>query len=226
MQTVSTIKGELRQSNFIERLFVKKSFWVIFWLIFFSYPLVQSINRKLPEPLPVYGVVPSFNLETEDSLRIKSDDLKGKIYIANFMFASCPTACPKNLEQVKKIQKRVRGVGQKIAILSFTVDPENDSPKRLFKLARKWKANPFIWKFVTGEKNQLVSLLTKGFKVPVGDKEYSKNVYDIAHSEKVVLVDQEGQIRGYYSLGKDDINRLMIDVGLLANNAFTKVQES
>ena len=221
MQTVSTIKGELRQSNVIERLFVKKSFWIIFWLVAFSYPLIQSINRKLPDPLPVYGVVPSFNLETEDSLRIKSDDLKGKIYIANFMFASCPTSCPKNLKTIKKIQKRIRGVGQKIAILSFTVDPENDTPKKLFKLARDWKANPFIWKFITGKKENLFPLLTDGFKVPMGDKEYSKNVYDIAHSQKVVLVDQKGQIRGYYSLDKNDINKLMIDVGLLANDAFT-----
>jgi len=221
MQTVSTINGELRQSNFIERLFVKKSFWIIFWLVAFSYPFVKSVYRQLPEPLPVYGVVPSFNLETEDSLKLKSEDLKGKIYIANFMFASCPTACPKNLKEIQKIQKRVRGVGQKIAILSFTVDPENDKPKRLFKLARKWKANPFIWKFVTGDKKEIVSLLTSGFKVPIGSKEYSNNVYDIAHSQKVVLVDSKGQIRGYYSLEKNDINKLMIDVGLLANNAFT-----
>ena len=107
-------------------------------------------------------------------------------------------------------------------MLSFTVDPENDSSKELFKTARKWKANPFVWKFLTGDLAHLKSVLVDGFKVPVGDKEYSKSIYDIAHSEKVVLVDQKGFIRGYYKLEKNDINKLMIDLGLLANNAFNK----
>ena len=62
--------------------------------------------------------------------------------------------------------------------------------------------------------------MVKGFKVPMGDKSYSKNVYDIAHSEKFVLSDKSGNIRGYYGKDKNEINRMMIDVGLLVNNAF------
>ena len=54
----------------------------------------------------------------------------------------------------------------------------------------------------------------------MGDKSYSKNVYDIAHSEKFVLSDKSGNIRGYYGKDKNEINRMMIDVGLLVNNAF------
>ena len=123
---------------------------------------------------------------------------------------------------MQKIQKRVKGLGDRIALLSFSVDPENDTPKRLFKVARKWKANPYIWKFLTADLDHVKSVLVDGFKVPIGDKKYSKSIYDIAHSEKIVLVDQKGFIRGYYKMEKNDINRLMIDLGLLANNAFKK----
>ena len=121
---------------------------------------------------------------------------------------------------MQKIQKRVRGLGTKVTILSFTVDPDNDTPKVLFKLARDRGANPFIWKFITGKKESLKEFLIDGLKVPMGDKEETNNIYDIAHSEKIVLVDQVGNIRGYYGMSKDNINKLMIDVGLLANNAF------
>ena len=123
---------------------------------------------------------------------------------------------------MKKIQKRVKGLGTKVSLLSFTVDPVNDDPKRMFKEARSLKANPFVWKFITGEESNITGLLTEGFKVPVGDKTYSKNIYDIAHSEKFVLIDQDANIRGYYGNKKDDINKLMIDVGLLVNQAFNK----
>jgi protein SCO1/2 len=121
---------------------------------------------------------------------------------------------------MQKLQKRVKGLGTKIALLSFSVDPESDQPKKLFKAAREYKANRFVWKFITGNPTEMEKLLVSGFKVPLGNKSYSKNMYDIAHTEKFVLVDKLGMIRGYYSNKKNDINRMMIDVGLLVNDAF------
>ena len=103
----------------------------------FIFPIARVLTRELPKPLPTYGNLPDFSLTTEDNLNIKKNDLLGKVSIAQFMFLNCPTVCKKNMEQMKKkIQKRVRGLGSKIALLSFTVDPENDSPERLFKKAR------------------------------------------------------------------------------------------
>ena len=215
------MENSLSKSNFLESLVSKKSFWVLFCAIAFLFPLYRAANRNLPEPLPTYYQAPSFSMTTEDGLNLKESDMRGKIYLASFFFSNCPTTCPKNLEQMQKIQKRVKGLGDRIAMLSFTVDPENDDSKQLFKVARKWKANPYIWKFLTGELEHIQSVLVNGFKVPIGDKKFSKSIYDIAHSEKIVLVDQKGIIRGYYKMEKNDINRLMIDLGLLANNAFS-----
>jgi protein SCO1/2 len=206
--------------NFINKLVLNKWFWLSFCLFFFAYPIYRSINRELPNELPVLFQVPTFVFEDENGIKFGSENLRGKVYIASFFFASCPSTCPKILESVQKIQHRVRGVGQSVQILTFTVDPQHDSKQVLFKQARQYDANPYVWKFLRSDTSATEALLVDGFKVPIGDRvKLSADVYDIVHSEKLVLVDQDGAIRGYYSLDKDSVNRLMIDVGLLINRA-------
>jgi len=209
----------MRQNNLIERLVGKKLFWLVFSVLFFSFPLVRALTRKLPKPLPVYSKIDQYSLTNEWGKSFGSNNLKGRVYIANFVFTNCPTVCPKLLKKMQKIQKRVRGLGSKIALVSFSVDPKNDTPKVLYKLSRKLQANPHVWSFLTGSENNIKNILLKNFKLPM---QKSDNVYSFAHSQKFVLVDKNGSIRGYYSSDKDSINRLMIDVGLLVNNAFHK----
>lgn len=218
----------IRETHFVERLVRKKSFWVLFFVLTFSYPIFRSVNRQLPPELPRLYKVPEFTLTNGFGKPFGSKDLKGKIYFASFMFTSCPTTCPGLIERIKVAQKRVKGLGQKIAILSISVDPDYDTPEVLHKYARKNKANPFVWRFLTGSRSELKSLLIDGFKVPMGNKEAVEgsvgsqkvSLMDIAHSEKLVLVDGEGMIRGYYSTDKDAMNKLMIDVGLLVNRKY------
>lgn len=207
----------VRNSKFIERLVANKLFWVLAIGFFFAYPMVKSINRQLPPELPVYGVVPQYQFTDENGKAFGSNELKGKIYIANFMFTSCKTSCPLLLNKVQTVQHRLRGVIDRAAIVSITVDPETDSPTVLFNKARELKANPNVWRFLNAPMDQTKKLLVDGFKVPVGDKVFANNVMDVAHSNKLVLVDQEGRIRGYYSIEKAGINQLMIDSGLLIN---------
>ncbi|RPJ72333.1 MAG: SCO family protein [Alphaproteobacteria bacterium] len=192
--------------------------------------MYRSINRTLPPPLPIYSLVPEFSLTNEFNKPFGSKDLLGKFYIANFMFTSCPSTCPALMDKMDIIQKRIKGVGTKAAIVTFTVDPVNDTPEVLFKYARKRNSNPFIWNFLTGSKAELQKIVIDGFKVPMGNKEAvtkkleekTITLMDIVHSEKVVLVDDKGQIRGYYSTDKVELDRLMIDMGLLINNSFSK----
>jgi protein SCO1/2 len=90
--------------------------------------------------------------------------------------------------------------------------------------------NPYIWNFLTGSHAALSKIVIDGFKVPMGNKEAitkkledkTVTLMDIAHSDRVVLVDGLGQIRGYYSTEKSEMDRLMIDLGLLVNNSFSK----
>lgn len=225
-----TMIGHYREDNFFQKLVRRKSFWFIFWLLSFSYPVYRTLHRTLPPPLPVFYQVPEFKLTNEFNKPFGSDDLKGKFYIANFMFTSCPTTCPALMAKMDLVQKRIRGLGTKAAIVTFTVDPEVDTPEVLYKYARKRHSNPFIWNYLTGTKADLENIVIKGFKVPMGNKEAIERklddstvtLFDIAHTEKIVLVDDKGQIRGYYGTERVEMDKMMIDLGLLVNNSFSK----
>lgn len=217
--------GIKRQSNIIEKLVASKIFWLCFIAFVFTYPIVKSVNRTLPAQLPIIKQLPEFNLINSFGKPFGSKILKGRVYIANFIFTSCASSCLRLTKEMEKVQKRVRGLGQKVALVSFTVDPTHDTPKVLYKYARGKNANPFVWTFLTGEKQEMKDLLLNGFNVPMGEKEEvaavldDKNItmLDIAHTEKFALVDHTGAIRGYYDSTKNDINQMMIDIGLLIN---------
>ncbi len=223
------LTGFIRDESWLQKVMRMKSFWIFAWIFLFSYPVYRSLHRILPPPLPVYYQVPEFSLTNEFKKPFGTKDLSGKYYIANFMFTSCSTTCPALMDQMDVIQKRIRGLGTKAAIVTFTVDPMTDTPEVLFKYARKRNTNPFIWNFLTGSKSDLEKIVINGFKVPMGNKESvakklndkSISLFDIAHSEKVVLVDNFGRVRGYYGTDKIELDRLMIDLGLLVNNSFS-----
>ncbi len=218
----------VRNENGFEKLVSNKLFWLIFILLGFAYPIYRSINRELPPELPRLYKVPEFSLTDSFGKPFSNKDLNGKVYMASFMFTSCPTTCPGLIERMKVAQKRLKGLGQKVALLSISVDPDYDTPEILNKYARRNKANPYVWKFLTGSRQELHSLLIDGYKVPMGDKEAVEGVVgtekvtlmDIVHSEKLVLVDEEGMIRGYYSTDTHGMNKMMIDVGLLVNRQY------
>lgn len=219
----------IRENNWFYKLIRMKSFWLVFCLLSFSYPVYRSLNRTLPPPLPVYYQLPEYKLTNEFGKDFGTKELAGKVYIANFMFTSCPTTCPALMDKMDLVQKRVRGLGDKVAIVTFTVDPEVDTVEVLYKYARKRHSNPYIWSFLTGTEEQLKNIVIDGFKVPMGDKspvdkivgQETVSLLDIAHTEKLALVDSKGQIRGYYATDRVDMDRMMIDLGLLVNNSFS-----
>lgn len=224
MSSTVTLKY-YRNYGIIHKLVSSKTFWVVFLLLMFSYPIYRSVQRVLPAgPEPLFEL-PAYTLTNEFGQPFGSEDLKGRVYLANFIFTSCPSTCPEQTEVMKEIQKRVRGLGRSVALVSFTVDPWFDTPEVLYKYARRHQVNPHIWSFLTGDEEYLNELLIKGFKVPVGDREYIQsfdddiNLYDIAHSEQIVLVDGQGQVRGFYGTDRVSVDQLMIDVGLLVNRS-------
>lgn len=215
-----------RDHHPIERLVRHWAFWVAFMALAFGYPIWRSLDRELPPELPKFYQVPAFSLLNDFNKPFGSNELKGKVYIANFMFTSCPTTCPALMEKMQKVQKRIRGVGNKAALVTITVDPETDTPNVLHKFARGLHANPFVWSFLTGNEKDIKSLLVDGFKVPMGDGKQPMQgmvegeevtLFDIVHSEKLVLVDQDGWVRGYYGTDKMSLDRLMVDMGLTMN---------
>ncbi len=213
----ATAPYQVQGSVFLKKLVSSKLFWFLMIGFLFCYPLVKSIQRQLPADLPVFGIVPTYQFTDENGSPFGSSELSGKVYIANFMFTHCETSCPVLLKKIQTVQHRMRGVIDRAAIISFTVDPEADTSEVLFNKAREMKANPAVWKFLRAPKDVTKNLLVDGFKVPVGSKETATSVMEVAHSDKLVLVDQRGMIRGYYSADTDGINHLMLDTGLLIN---------
>lgn len=206
-----------REQNFAAKLVSSKLFWILAVSFLFAFPMLKSMQRQLPAKLPVFGVVPYFVFTDELGNSFGTGNLKGRVYVANFMFTSCQTMCPTLMKQVQTVQHRLRGVLDRAAIVSFTVDPETDNSEVLYSKARELNANPAVWKFLHAPMGETRKLLVEGFKVPMGDKEIAESVMDVAHSNKFVLVDQSGQIRGYYNSDKEGINRMMIDAGLIIN---------
>lgn len=183
-----------------------------FWYYYFIY---KGLPQSLPKYFPtgevvkwkfhgqdrvdsVYHTIAPFALYDQDSNLISNDtlinnSLKDKIYIAEFFFCSCNTICPKMTKELLKVQETFKDV-KWINILSFTVDPERDSVKALKRYADKFKIKSDQWHLLTGSREVLYNLSLKSFFLAA--QEDGPESFD--HSNKVVLIDNRGVIRGYY----------------------------
>jgi protein SCO1/2 len=150
--------------------------------------------RREPD-LPKYYAVPDFSLTDQTETTVTLDELKGKVWIADFIFTTCGGTCPLMTEKMRQLQQSVPA---EIRMVSFSVDPERDTPKVLAAYAAEHGAMRDRWLFLTGERQAMYDLCLKGFKLPLDDQN-GPPVEPITHSTRFVLVDKEGQIRGYYS---------------------------
>jgi protein SCO1/2 len=185
----------------------------------FGLPLGRALGRDVPRPPALKIALPPFQLINERGEPFGLDDLKGRIWVADFVFTSCPTVCPKLTQRMQKIQHRARNLGDAFHLVTFTVDPDNDTPAQLAAYARANHANPRRWTFLTGALRDVEPTVVKGFKMAMGKDELpaGSGLFAIFHGEKLVLVDPEGFIRGYYDADDEGTSALLRDAGLLAN---------
>ena len=181
---------------------------------FFAGVVVLTLIRPLlkfePDPPPVMGVIPAFNLVDQEGEPFGSADLEGRVYVANFFFTSCSSICPPMMHAVSTLQDRFGDAGvDEVHLVSITVDPETDTPERLTEYAARFGVDPERWTLLTGEIDTIRRVAIGGFKTALGDRaEVEDGFFDIAHSGKLVLVDRRGRIRGYYdydALGMDEV---------------------
>jgi protein SCO1/2 len=169
-------------------------------LVFFGCRPEPALSKLYP--------VPDFSLTDQTDKTVTLAELKGKVWVADFIFTSCGGTCPAMTDQMRKLQE---ALPSDIRMVSFTVDPVRDTPKALAAYAAEHGANRDRWLFLTGDKQALYDLCVKGFKLPLDD-EGGTPVEPIAHSTRFVLVDRQGVIRGYYSGIEDpDLARLATD---------------
>lgn len=170
---------------------------------------VQQLSNRT---LSSYGTVPAFELVNQDGHPFGSAQLAGKIWIADFVFTNCPGPCPIISSRMSELQKPLENTD--IHLVSFTVDPERDTPEVLHTYADKLKARPNRWDFLTGSQTAIYALARDGFKLAISDGNDEGGMP--VHSTRVVLVDWRGVIRGYYdALAPDAVTKLVADANHL-----------
>jgi len=145
---------------------------------------------------PMYGTAPAFSFTERSGREVQSSELAGKVWVADFIFTSCAGACPVMTEKMRALQEKLP---PEIRLVSFTVDPERDTPETLRSYAERAGADRERWLFLTGNKEALYKLSIEGFKLGVDDAAGTP-AEPITHSTRFVLVDREGRIRGYYGM--------------------------
>ncbi|MDB5284011.1 MAG: hypothetical protein JWO06_3086 [Bacteroidota bacterium] len=181
----------------------------------FAEGTVESTNDKGEKVFDsVYHVIPNLKFQTQNGDSLALDSLHGNIYVVDFFFATCPGICPKLSNSLERVQHDfVRE--QNFKIVSISVDPVKDTLAALRKYADQHDAIPGKWFFLRGSKEDVFKLASKGFYVTAKDDE-DGGPEAFIHSEKLILVDQDGNIRGYYSgVDSNRVNKLMGDIVLL-----------
>jgi protein SCO1/2 len=161
-------------------------------------------DRKLDD----LGTVPAFTFVDETGQVFTEDALRGHPTIVNFIFTRCDTVCPIISMKMQRLEDRSRDKrGIAVKFLSFTVDPENDTPAALAKFAERYKANPERWRFVTGKPAEIRALVEGPFMGPMDrEGDTTSGSPNIVHSGYFLLVDGDLKIRGVYD--SNNIHRL------------------
>ena len=159
--------------------------------------------------LPVYYEVPAFDLIAQDGLPFHSAFLAGKIWVADFIYTTCPGPCPRMTSQMHQVQEAIVKMPD-VKLVSFTVDPARDTPTVLADYAKVHGASSERWYFLTGPEATLQRLDRDDFKLGNVDA-------TLEHSTRFVLVDRRSRIRGYYDTSEShSISRLIEDIYALA----------
>jgi protein SCO1/2 len=176
------------------------------------------LARRL-SALPVLVELPAYMLTNQQGQAFGAANLRGKTYVANFVFTSCPSVCPRLTKRMVEVQERTRDLGDALHLVTFSVDPETDTPEVLRAYAQKYAVDTSRWVFLTGQLGDVEPVVVKGFKMMMGKKmETTPGMFEIVHGERFVLVDGKGFVRGFYEATNEGIEAIERDARSLASN--------
>ncbi len=163
--------------------------------------IVHLANRSRLA-LPVIGQTPNFSFAERSGRAFGSDQLKGKISVVDFIFTRCTGVCPIMADRMGRLYKAFAEFPN-VQFVSISVDPENDTPAVLQEYARKQGVTDDRWLFLRGRIDSVAYVSERGFLLPTDSLPQG-------HSNRFVLVDTKGQIRGYYA-SDDDQSQLLLE---------------
>lgn len=198
------------------------SFFMLLGIAFIGYvfPKIKANQDKQPQ-LPIIGNdlnhhVAPFSFVNQDGKTITNDDVKGKVCVVEYFFATCKGMCPRMNEQMEKVYKAFRG-NKNVIILSHTVDPIKDTVAALKSYSLRFDADPAQWMFLTGDKKQLYDMARYSYLISAEDDTAGISIdKDFIHDKHFALIDGYGRVRGFYD-GLDPVNvdKLIGDVNIL-----------
>ena len=147
---------------------------------------------KDDDKLVKIGPAPKFELVNQDNKKITDGTYKGKVYVLEFFFTSCPSICPKMNMSMLAIEDKFFG-NPNFGIVSITIDPSHDTPQVLKAHAKLLGVKSSNWNFLTGDRAYIFNLANKGFNLYVGENNKIKGGFE--HSGLFALVDKNGDIR-------------------------------
>lgn len=147
---------------------------------------------KSNDGLLIIGPVPKFELKNQDNKIISNEDYKGKVYVVEFFFTTCPSICPKMNLSMLELEKTFFG-NPNFGIVSITIDPMHDTPEVLKEHRNRLGVKSSNWNFLTGDKKYIFDLSIKGFNLYAGENNKVKGGFE--HSGLFALIDKNGMIR-------------------------------
>ena len=178
----------------------------------------QRHEASAAEALPPLGTVGPFWLTDQEGRTFTEASLDGKVWVAAFMFTRCPTVCPEMVRRMRGIQEQAKQRGVPVSLVSFSVDPENDTPEVLRAYTAAQGLDTANWRFLTGDSAVIRTTAERGFKIGVeGTPRAGSEHFGITHGTHLVLLDTRRTIRGYYqSSDGERVSALLADAARLA----------
>jgi protein SCO1/2 len=174
-------------------------------------------HARYTASLDDFGAVPSFAFTDDTGAPFATERLRGHTTVVNFIFTRCDTVCPASTGRMLEVQERTVDLGDQVALASFSVDPEYDTPQVLAAYGRNYHADPRRWRFVTGPLVGIKAVIEGAFMTAMDRKGTTpQGNPDIWHGQHFLLVDRDLHIRGIYDTDAAGLDRLVRDARYLA----------
>ena len=154
-------------------------------------------RQPVLEQLARYGPAPDFSLVERSGRPVSAGDLRGRVWIADFIYTQCRDTCPLQSRAMAALRTDLKGYGD-LRSVSISVDPLTDTPALLSRYADRYGADPERWLFLTGELGEIRRIVQDGFRLSAAPVDGHTHDPVVFHSTRFVLVDRDGIIRGYY----------------------------
>lgn len=179
--------------------------------------MLQACGQKLPIETNMNEKVADFSFITQDNETLELDDLKGNWWIADFIFTNCTSVCLPMTANMTQLQDRLVDENIPIQLVTFTVDPEFDSPEVLKAYGEQYNADFTNWSFLTGYDFQTIRELSiKSFRAYLKEPEPGSDQF--THDTRFFLVDPKGKIvKGYNGIERGNIDLIIDDLLTLKN---------